>query len=121
MPETTDTNPNIFPEGKRRFTVAGVPKKKKTDKGHTYYEWQFECNMDGELRDLKLFFWPSEMKELLLAVGGKEDPEKKGHITWEKEEVNGKSIEATIVHIPQKKDPTKMDAKMKEIAEGLPF
>jgi hypothetical protein len=121
MPEVTDTNPNIFPEGPVKLTVSKVPLKKKTEKGNVFYEWDFEGMVEDQIKTLKVFYWPSEMKDLLLAVGGKEDPVKKGQITWEKEEVSGRKISATVYHIPQRKDPTRKDVKLKDIVEEPPF
>lgn len=121
MPEVTDTNPNIFPEGRVRLIVSKVPLKKKTEKGHAFYEWEFEGMVDDQLKNLKVFYWPSEMRDLLLAVGGKEDPAKKGVISWEKDQVVQKRISATVYHVPQRKDPSRMDVKIKEIVEEPPF
>ena len=121
MPEVTDTNPDIYPQGVTKLKVSKTPLKKKTANGYTFYEFEFEGMVNEEIRPLKLFYWPSEIRDLLLALGGKEDPEKKGVISWEKEEVVGKSIKATVYHVPQRKDPSRLDVKLKEITEELPF
>lgn len=121
MPEVTDTNPDIYPEGRATLTVNKIPLKKKTEKGNVYYEWEFEGSVDDQPKTFKAFYWPSEMRELLVALGGKEDPEKKGVISWEKEEVLKKRILATVYHLAQKKDPSRKDVKLKEIIESPPF
>lgn len=121
MPEVTDTNPDLYPEGRTTLMVEKIPLKKKTEKGNAYYEWQFEGMVNEQPKALKIFYWPSEMRELLLAVGGKEDPTKKGVITWEKEEVVRRRISATVYHVAQKKDASRKDVKLKEIVEEPPF
>ena len=121
MPETTDTSPNVFPEGRYKLTIKKVPLKKKTEKGNTFYEFDFEGVVDGETKGFKGFFWPSESRELLLAIGGKPDSADPKKITWEREEAQGKAIEATVYHVPQRKDPSRVDVKLKEITEAVPF
>lgn len=121
MPEVTDTNKDIYPEGPTKLVINSVPLKKKTQNDKFYYEFEFEGIVNEQPRTLKIFYWPSEMRELLLAIGGKEDPLAKGKITWEKEDVKGKAITATVYHAPQRKDPTRVDVKLKEIQETVPF
>lgn len=121
--ESTDTtsqyNDNI-PDGTYDFEVVQVVRKEI--KGKKAYEWTLDH--DGEKG--KVLTWPSQVGPLLVLLGAKEDPEKKGHLLWETELMAGKTFQATITHDPDKKNPIKIYQNMKDFKkagndESVPF
>ena len=70
--------------------------------------------------------WPNQVGPLLVILGAKEDPAKKGHYLWETDLMAGKTFKATISHDKDKKDATKVYQNMKDFkasaqAEPTPF
>src|SRR5262245_503174 len=115
MPETTDTRPNLFPAGEYEL-VATKPCVKKLTKTSSkpYYEFVFEGTVDGELKDHKEILFPSQCGFLLKALQCKEKPGEPGIFVWEKDEIVGRRIKAKIIHEADKKDSTRMRAKIAE-------
>jgi hypothetical protein len=121
--ETTDTNSQFhddIPDGKYDFTIVKV--ERKEIKGNKAYEWVLQYS-DGEG---KVLTWPNQVGPLLVILGAKEDPAKKGHYLWETETMVGKTFRATITHDVDKKNPSKVYQNMKDFkasdkAEVTPF
>lgn len=120
MPEITDTNPDIFPEGEYEFVATKVPiKKLGQNSGKPYYQFYFETMVEDSLRDYTEMRMPWQCADLLRAFGFKET--KPGVFEWEKTEVPGKRIKAKIVHEADRKDATKKRPRLTEIVESIPF
>jgi hypothetical protein len=121
--ESTDTNSQFnddIPNGTYDFKVKKVVRKEI--KGKRAYEWTLNYD-EGQG---KVLTWPNQVGPLLLLLGAKEDPEKKGHYLWETDLMTGKTFKATISHDPDKKNPSKIyqnmnDFKKSEAPEGTPF
>jgi hypothetical protein len=121
--EITDTNSQFgdeIPNGTYDFKVEKVVRKEIS--GKKAYEWTLNYD-EGQG---KVLTWPSQVGPLLLLLGAKEDPEKKGHYLWETDLMTGKTFKATISHDPDKKNPSKIyqnmkDFKKSEVTEDIPF
>lgn len=126
MIETVDTSPDITPAGDHKFTVSKPVIKKMTDNNKAYYIFKLEYVHEGVVKEHTEFIMAWQAGPIIVALGGKET-EKKGVYTWDRELVNGKSVDATIIHEPDFKDKTKTRAKMTNIREAktddspLPF
>lgn len=89
------------PQGTWRFRVTRMPKDDdRTKAGKKYYKFFFSIIFpDGNEQDYQenFFPWREEYRDLLLALGGKEDD--KGRVQIDKEEsIIGKVIQADIVY-----------------------
>lgn len=114
--ETTETYTKI-PPGEYEFTVAETPTKKLTANGKPMYVFTFLANM-GEYMKKHTERIPAFMAgDLLRALGCNEI--KPGVFQWEKSEVKGKTVKATIVYEPDRNDATKSWPRMKEIRPAL--
>jgi hypothetical protein len=115
--ETTNTERfELFPEGQYKFTVVGKPEKIKTGKT-SYRKWIFSYEgYNGNLRKVSFIIFPWESEELLLAVGGNKV---KGGVDWDDDQVDGKVIEADVVHEADNRGTTR--AKIKNVKEQIPF
>lgn len=107
----------MLAEGHYHLTVEGKPEKVEQGKTH-YRDWNFITREDKSV-NIRLFPW--EMKELLVALGFKLDPDQ--HVQWDDDKVDGKEIECDIVHEEYpKKDGTKgKKMALRNIKEGIPF
>lgn len=110
MPERTDTNFQITPEGVYDMTSTKPCVKKLTKTDKPYYTFEFSYVSDGVLDTHKEIVFPSQAGLLLKAFGCKEV--KPGVFEWEKDEIVNRRIRATIKHLDDKKDPTKKRASI---------
>ena len=78
------------------LTVIGKPEKIKTAKSH-YRIWKFGLLYQDRPKTIKIFLFPWESEDLLLAVGGKKDGK---DVVWDPEEVDKIKIKAEIVYKP---------------------
>ncbi len=121
--EITDTTSQFndhIEDGPHSFKVVKVVRKEIS--GKKAYEWTL-AHEDGEG---KVLTWPSQVGPLLIILGAKEDPQKKGHYLWETDLMAGKTFKATITHDADKKNPSKVYQNMKDYeksneAERTPF
>ena len=122
--EITDTNSQFnddIPDGTYDFEILQVVRKEI--KGKKAYEWTLEYNGDAQG---KVLTWPNTVGPLLVILGAKPDPEKKGHYLWETDLMTGKTFKATITHDADKKNPAKVYQNMKDFqasaqTEATPF
>ena len=119
MPEVTDTNPDIYPEGRTTLKAVKPAVKKLTNAGKPFYIFEFEGMVDGDIKTHKEVRMPWMCADILRAFGFPET--KPGVFTWEKNDVDGKAIDCVIVHEPDFKDKTKIRARITEPTEGIPF
>ena len=108
MPETTDTNFQITPEGIYAMTATKPCVKRLTKTDKPYYTFELSYVSDGKVDTHKEILFPSQAGLLLKAFGCKEV--KPGVFEWEKDEIMNRRIKATIKHIDDKKDSTKKRA-----------
>lgn len=122
MPETTDTNFQITPEGTYVMTATKPCIKKLSKNDKPYYTFEFSYVSEGKVETHKEILFPSQAGLLLKAFGCKEV--KTGVFEWEKDEVINRKIKAEIKHLDDKKDPTKKRASIvsaEQVAEEIPF
>lgn len=125
MRETTDTTSQFnddIPDGTYDFRIAKV--YGKDIKGKRGYEWSLDYTMDGNLCNGRVLTWPNQIGPLLAILGATELS--KGKYEWEPDLMEGKTFKATIIHEPNKKDPSKIyqnmkDFKPSEQTEETPF
>lgn len=108
----------MLPEAHYILKVEGKPEKVQQGKTH-YWDWNF-ITEDGRKLNMRMYPW--ESKALLIAVGGKLDP-KNETVKWDDDQVDGKEIEADLVHEEYpKKDGTKGTKQvLKNIEATIPF
>lgn len=124
--ETTDcTGYGLFPEGKYTFTVTEVPEKFRAGKSIRFV-WKFVTevlNEAGEWVNRKYVesIMVFEMADLLRALGYEEKGKNK--FEWDRDTVVGKRFTAEIQHIPDRKDQSKVWARLRNIksSESVPF
>lgn len=76
-------------------------KKKKIKEVYTIYEFGFSTVLDGDNYGFVLSLFPSQMDELLKAIGAKEIGKSK--YEWDMEECIGTNLSFNITHSPDKK------------------
>lgn len=102
MRETTDIRGYLLtPEGEYFLTVSRPPQKNTSSSGISYYRWWFKTKLKGISFNVAINLFPSECRELLLALGGEE--KEPGKIEWDNEAVVNKTIKAEIYHNKDKK------------------
>ena len=94
-------------EGWYAVTVEGKPEKYKAGKSY-YRKWRFW--LITEEKKITLILFPWEQRDLLLALGGKEEENEK--ISWDDDEVSGKQIEIKLSY--QKCNDGKRRLKIEE-------
>jgi len=108
----------VPPVGRYEFTVRSEPDKRKAQsgRGHYYIIKFWIVEELGERHKFTDLFVPWELrwKDLLLALGGQEDPDTK-KIVLEDEEWVGKKFTAEIVHDDDKKRPGQKRARITNI------
>ena len=124
MRESTDTSGGfeLLPEGKIfHFTVIGRPEKFRAANGGTYRKWIFSVKFpDGSTKKRKITIMPSDAKEMLLCLGGTQNPDNKNAIDWDDEEVDGKTFNGEVQHRKYKrKDGTEGISEI--LVNCLPF
>lgn len=121
--EQTDTNDNYpdkdIPDGSYDFKVLGVKKKYGgQNKDKPFYIWSLEYEgVKGEQ-----VLMPSTMGGLLSALGCQES--KPGVYEWDTELMVNQIFSATVTHVKDKKDPSKIRQQMtdfKKVQEEAPF
>jgi len=125
MTEETSNGFAITPEGKYVFLVAEVPKKVPLRKGAKYQIKFLTREIDDKRENSwtgKHFqtFFSWDIKPLLIAMGFEED-EKTKKIRWDLADLKEKKVDAKIIHEPDRDDPDKSWAKMRNITEHIPF
>lgn len=98
--QTTETGRTLTPEAHYAATVLRVEKKNVQDK-FTIYEWTFVSDLSGQPFEFTVGLFSSQMRDLLLALGGEEIAPNK--IDWDDELVIGKKVNFLIVHEADKK------------------
>lgn len=108
----------MLPEAHYILKVQGKPEKVPTGKS-SYRDWNFITD-DGRKLNIRMFPW--ESKGLLLAVGGKLDL-KTESVDWDDDAVDGKEIEADLVHeeYPKKNGETGKKMVLRNIEPTIPF
>jgi len=119
MIESIDTNDAFpdrdIPDGVYAFKVTSVRKKTKGNK--TFYIWALEY--DGVKAEQVMF--ANQMKGLLKVLGCTETTP--GHFEWDPDLMEGKEFIATVKHVADKKDPSKIYQNMVDFKEAdtVPF
>lgn len=100
--EITDTsNSNLPKEGHYPIATLEIVKKKKIKEIYTIYDFCFSTVMDGENYGFTISLFPSQMSELLSALGAKELG--RGKYEWDMEGVIGTNLSFTVAHQEDKK------------------
>lgn len=98
--QTTDTSGrNLTPEGHYEATIHKIFRKEP--KGFIIYEWSFEALVNEKPFYFTLGMFPSQMGELLRALGAKEVTPHK--FDWDDEEYIGVTVAFNLCHIADKK------------------
>jgi hypothetical protein len=111
---------NLVPEGNYTFTVLGRPEKIRTAKT-SYRKWKLGITEKKLVtNEITVFLFPWESKELLLAVGGKEEG---NEIVWDDEEVDQKTFDADLKHNSYKDNngEDKIKYALSNCQESIPF
>ena len=106
--------PQLLPEGHYKFRVSEEPEVRKNENGKIFVVFKFIAS-DGILtRKYRDVFapWEERYRNLLLALGGKKDPDGRVHLEGD---FIGKMFEADIIHVVDPKDPTKTRDKIANI------
>ena len=123
MRETTDTRFKIAPAGTWAMTATKPCIKKLSVKNNAYYTFHFEFMNNGSFENHQEIIFPSQSAMILRALQCKET--EAGVFDWDKEEIVGRKITATIVHEADKKDSSKIRAKISSAEpikdEVIPF
>ena len=125
MLETTDTSSSfdLIPEGRYKLKVLGKPAKYKTNKS-TYRKWIFIASKDGiKGTKITVILFPWESHDILLAIGGTQNPDNPKKVDWDDDEVDGRQFEADLSHAEyNKKDGTKGKKYVfTNVVEAIPF
>lgn len=116
-----DTTEGLFPAGGPYvFRIAEVPRQGKSDTGKTYWDFSFECEVDGEKVPYRERLGVWKMAPICEALGFQQI--KVGKYDFEPTDCLGKSISAKIIHetIEKGKYAGKTFARMDEITD-VPF
>lgn len=119
MRERLQIGNSMINEGNYDLTVVGVPEK-LNDKANSR-KWKFGVFLKGEIvKEIFIFLPPWEAKELILAVGGKEDGD---YVDWDDELVDGKCVNCDIKHVEytNKNGEIKKKYSLSNITETIPF
>lgn len=115
--ETTDTSNSMLPkEGHYAIAMLETVKKKKIKEVYTIYDFGFSTVLDGENYGFVISFFPSQMNELLVALGAKEVGKNK--YEWDMEAVVGTNLSFIIAHQEDKKGNVR--AVMTDIKPATP-
>ena len=122
MKESTNTQQfEVVPEGRYKFTVIGVPEKRRTSSGKsTFRIWKLAGINEKKqaFNNISILMFPWDSKDLLLALGGTLESEDSEIVEWDDEEVDGKNFTADLYY---EKDKNGKDmAKLKNISD-IPF
>lgn len=101
MERTNTSNTNLPREGHYAIAMLETVKKKKIKEVYTIYDFGFSTVLDGENYGFVISFFPSQMSELLVALGAKEIG--KNDYEWSMEDVIGSNLSFMIVHQTDKK------------------
>ena len=115
MERTNTSNNNLPKEGHYAIAMLETVKKKKIKEVYTIYDFGFSTVLDGENYGFVISFFPSQMSELLVALGAKEIG--KNDYEWDMEQVIGTNLAFTIVHQEDKKG--NMRAVMVDVKPAL--
>lgn len=116
MERTNTSNSNLPKEGHYAIAMLETVKKKKVKEVYTIYDFGFSTVLNGENYGFVISFFPSQMGELLVALGAKEVG--KNDYEWDMDEVIGTNLEFTIAHQEDKKG--NMRAIMVDIKPAVP-
>lgn len=98
--QTTDTSGrNLVPEGNYESTIQKIFRKEP--KGFVIYEWSFEALVNEKPFYFKLGMFPSQMAELLRALGATETSPNK--FDWDDQDYIGITVSFNLCHVPDKK------------------
>lgn len=96
---TDTTGRNLVPEGHYEAIINKIVRKEP--KGFIIYEWDFEALVNDKAFYFKLGMFPSQMSELLRALGAIEVSQ--GRFEWDDEDYVGVTVEFNLAHIADKK------------------
>ena len=116
MSRLPDYEPQLLIPGPYHFTVIAEPEVKKNENAR-WIQFQFKAtDPAGHSRPFRDVFLPNEERyqNLLLAVGGIKDSKGRVHLD-ETVDIVGKSFEGEIIHVPDRKDQTKIRDKIANI------
>lgn len=100
MKYTTDTSGrNLVPENNYEATIQTIVRKEP--KGFVIYEWAFEALVNEKSFYFKLGMFPSQMEELLKALGATESSPHK--FDWESDDYIGITLSFNLCHQADKK------------------
>lgn len=112
--------PQRLPEGQYTFIISGEPELRKftgTNKDFVTVKFFFRVeDATGNVRNHMESFlpWEPRYKDILLAIGGTEDDQGVVHL-HETDEILGKSFTAEIIHEEDKKDSSKIWARIANV------
>ena len=115
MERTNTSNNNLPKEGHYAIAMLETVKKKKIKEVYTIYDFGFSTFLGGEGYGFVISFFPSQMSELLVALGAKEIV--KNDYEWDMEAVIGTNLSFNIVHQEDKKG--NMRATMIDIKKAM--
>ena len=101
MEITETSNWNRPREGHYPIATLEIVKKKKIKEIYTIYDFGFSTVVDGENYGFTISLFPSQMSELLVALGAKELGRNK--YEWDMEVVIGTNLSFTVAHQEDKK------------------
>lgn len=102
---TNTSNSNLPREGHYECATVETCKKKKIKEVYTIYEFGFSTVLNGENYGFVIGLFPSQMDELLKALGAKEVG--KNQWEWDTEEVVGMNLSFIISHKADNKGETR--------------
>jgi len=120
MTDLPPYQPQRLAEGRYTFTLSKEPEKRRKTGGVkdfiavTFFFRAEDENGNVRFHTESLVPWDDRYRDVLLALGGK--PDEKDEVHLDDVDVIGQSFEASIIHEPDKNDPTKKWARIANIA-----
>ena len=112
--------PQRLPEGKYTFTISKEPEKRKHHGASGefvsvtfFFKADYNGDYAGDHRE-SLLPWEQRYGDLLLAIGGEKDDKGQIHLS-DQVDIVGKKFKAEIKHEPDKDDPSKSWARIRNI------